>query len=102
MARLRAVENRRYLVRAANTGISGVVDPWGRVVASSEVNATALVEATIMPRGGGGLYAVLGDSLARLCVVLGGVAAVLAGRRRRPPPGAAMDPEMTEGRERER
>jgi apolipoprotein N-acyltransferase len=101
MARLRAVENRRYLVRAANTGISGVVDPWGRVVASSEVNATALVEATIVPRGGGGLYAVLGDSLARLCVVLGGVAAVLAGRRRRPPL-RPMDPEMTEGRERQR
>lgn len=29
-AKLRAVENRRYLVRAAATGISAVVDPWGR------------------------------------------------------------------------
>jgi apolipoprotein N-acyltransferase len=113
MARLRAVENRRYLVRAANTGISGVVDPWGRVVAGTEVNVTALVEATIVPREGGGLYAWVGDWLARLCVVLGGVAAVLAGRRRRSPPLAdpshfhhgllgPMDPEMTEGQEKER
>jgi apolipoprotein N-acyltransferase len=34
MCIMRAVENRRYLVRSANTGISMVVDPWGRVVAA--------------------------------------------------------------------
>ena len=32
MAILRAVENRVYVLRAANRGISGVVDPLGRVV----------------------------------------------------------------------
>lgn len=31
MARLRAVETRRYAVRAASTGISAVIDPYGRV-----------------------------------------------------------------------
>ena len=34
-ARVRAVETGRYLVRAANTGISGVVDPYGRVALQS-------------------------------------------------------------------
>lgn len=33
---LRAVENRVSVVRSANSGISGVVDPLGRVVASTE------------------------------------------------------------------
>lgn len=39
---LRAVEQGRYVVRAANTGISGVVDPYGRVV-----HATPLFEQTV-------------------------------------------------------
>ncbi len=37
MARLRAVENGRYLVRAANTGVTAVVDPFGRVVARTQL-----------------------------------------------------------------
>ena len=43
MARFRAVENGRYLVRAANTGITAVVDPRGRLVA-----ATALFDRTVL------------------------------------------------------
>ncbi len=44
MARFRAVENGRYLVRAANTGISAVVDPRGRVLARSALfDRTTLV-----------------------------------------------------------
>jgi apolipoprotein N-acyltransferase len=42
MARMRAVETGRYLARAANTGISGIVDPYGRVV-----QQTALFEETV-------------------------------------------------------
>ena len=37
MASMRAIEQGRYLARAANTGISGVVDPYGRVVARSAI-----------------------------------------------------------------
>ena len=36
-ATMRAIEQGRYLVRAANTGISGVIDPYGRVIARSEL-----------------------------------------------------------------
>jgi apolipoprotein N-acyltransferase len=37
MSVVRAVESRRSLVRAANTGVSGFVDPLGRVSASSQI-----------------------------------------------------------------
>ncbi len=45
MAAFRAVENGTYLVRAANTGITAVVDPKGRVVAQ-----TQLFERTVLVR----------------------------------------------------
>jgi len=38
MGIMRAVENRKYFIQAANTGISGVVDPLGRVLARSTIN----------------------------------------------------------------
>ena len=34
-ARLRAVENRRVLIRATNGGVTAVVDPWGRIMGSA-------------------------------------------------------------------
>jgi apolipoprotein N-acyltransferase len=45
MAAFRAIENRRYLVRAANTGITGVVDPRGRVL-----EPTRLFDTTVLVR----------------------------------------------------
>jgi len=41
MARVRAVEVRRYLIQVANTGISGVIDPAGRVVFKTRVGEKA-------------------------------------------------------------
>ena len=49
MASMRAIEQGRYLARAANTGISGIVDPYGRVVqrsASSRRRALSASEAS--------------------------------------------------------
>ena len=42
-ASMRAIENGRYLVRAANTGISGIVDPYGRVLARAGIFEPAVI-----------------------------------------------------------
>jgi apolipoprotein N-acyltransferase len=50
MAVLRAAESRRWLLRAANTGISGVVGPDGGVRQATALFVTALVEGSVEPR----------------------------------------------------
>jgi apolipoprotein N-acyltransferase len=47
IARTRAVEEGVPLVRAAGTGISGVVDPWGRVVAELGLGEEGVVDAAL-------------------------------------------------------
>lgn len=49
IATLRAVETRRYLVRAAATGISAVVDPSGRVLAAGDFDRRDAFAATVHP-----------------------------------------------------
>jgi apolipoprotein N-acyltransferase len=43
----RAIENRRYFVQAGNTGISAVIDPWGRMIERSRLNEEATLSAEI-------------------------------------------------------
>ncbi len=73
MASLRAVEQGRYLARAANTGISGVVDPYGRVIGATRVfeEAVVVVEVRFLP--GRTLYATIGDLVAQLALVVAGL-----------------------------
>ncbi len=47
MARLRAVEQGLPLVRAANTGISGVIDPYGRVIKQLFLNDQGVVDSRL-------------------------------------------------------
>jgi apolipoprotein N-acyltransferase len=64
MASMRAIEHGRYLARAANTGISGVVDPYGRVVARSAIfEQTGMVEE-IRFLTSRTVYAAIGDVVA--------------------------------------
>jgi apolipoprotein N-acyltransferase len=65
---LRAVENRRSLARAANTGISGFVDPAGRVLDPTPLmqEATALRELPLMETAT--LYTRFGDIFAIVCL----------------------------------
>ncbi len=47
MARMRAVENDRWLLRDTNTGITAVIDPYGRVVAEAPRNQRVALQGSI-------------------------------------------------------
>jgi apolipoprotein N-acyltransferase len=84
MAVFRAVENGKYLVRAANTGITAVVDPRGRVLERTELfERRAIVrEVPIVP--GLTFYARRGDVFAWGCLGAAvALTAVAASRRAR-------------------
>jgi len=69
-AALRAVEQGRYLVRAANTGISGAVDPYGRVLAKSALFETASLTVDVRLLSGRTIYHTIGDVVAWLAVAM--------------------------------
>jgi apolipoprotein N-acyltransferase len=60
-ARLRAIESGLPLIRAANTGISAVIDPKGRVVAKLAIFERGLIDARLPQRLGNTLYGSIGD-----------------------------------------
>ena len=68
-ASMRAIENGRYLVRAANTGISGIVDPYGRVTVESRLFEPAVVTGTVYYRTERTLYTRIGDVFAYVSAV---------------------------------
>jgi apolipoprotein N-acyltransferase len=73
----RAVENRRALVRSANTGISGFVDPIGRVAARTALFEDAVVVRAVPVLTAITAYTRFGDLLALACLT---VMVVLVGR----------------------
>jgi apolipoprotein N-acyltransferase len=61
IARLRAIEARRFMLRAANDGITAVIDPRGRIVAEAPEFEPATLRTTVQPRSGDTPYLVLGN-----------------------------------------
>lgn len=82
MAVMRAIENRRWLLRAASTGISAIVDPHGRVVAESGFGSSAVLTASVRRSQAVTIYQRWGDLVAWLAVA---VTAIVTGARVRRP-----------------
>ena len=69
-ARLRALENRKYIVRSANTGISSVINPNGIVEQFLPYSQKGVIKATIFKSDVITFYAKYGDYIGRLASFL--------------------------------
>ena len=70
MARVRAVENRRWLLRDTNNGYTASFDPYGRLVAQMAPDTRGELDAPYDFRTGLTIYSRFGDWFAWLCVIL--------------------------------
>jgi apolipoprotein N-acyltransferase len=81
-ARLRAIEEGLPVVRAANTGISGMIDPYGRVLAQTRLGETTVLDVDLpQPLQELTPYARWGDATTAALLALVTLVAVVAWRR---------------------
>jgi hypothetical protein len=93
---MRAIENRSSFVRAANTGISGFVDPHGRFLEETPLFEEDLRVLDLPLAGDPTVYDRIGDVVAYVALAMGAVVVVVARRRTRreppPPESPVVDP----------
>jgi apolipoprotein N-acyltransferase len=70
IATFRAVENRVYIARAANTGITGLIDPKGKIVNQGEIFTEEAINGTIRLSSQKTFYTLYGDIFAWVCSIL--------------------------------
>ncbi|MGZ8182813.1 MAG: apolipoprotein N-acyltransferase, partial [Methylobacter sp.] len=75
MARMRAMETGRFLLRSTNTGTTAVVSPKGEIVNQAPLFQETALTGTITPMGGMTPYAIWGDKpiIAAMVILLLGV-----------------------------
>jgi apolipoprotein N-acyltransferase len=83
LAKLRAIEHRRYFVRSTNSGVSAIIDPVGRVVAHTGTFEARALHATVAWLRGRTLYGIVGDAPWWLVTILGLYAAFRGPPKRR-------------------
>lgn len=71
LAKLRAIEHRRYFVRSTNSGVSAVMDPVGRVLAHTQTFEVATLDVQIAWMNGSTPYQLWGDGPWWLATALG-------------------------------
>ncbi|MEM7216789.1 MAG: apolipoprotein N-acyltransferase [Pseudomonadota bacterium] len=79
LARMRALENGRYVLRATNNGITAVIDSRGRVVSALPQFEAGVLRGSWSPHTGSTPYTTVGDWVLLLVLVL----ALLVSRRQR-------------------
>lgn len=69
-ARLRAIENRKYVVRSANTGISAVINAKGKITSSLDYEKQGSIKTHINLNSQQTFYTQFGDYLPRIALFL--------------------------------
>jgi apolipoprotein N-acyltransferase len=83
MVRMRAIENRRWIVRATNTGITAAIDPSGRITATIPRNIRTSIQVAFGYRNDITVYSHYGDWFAWLCALVTAVLLAFSFSRKR-------------------
>jgi len=78
MARMRALESGRYLLRATNTGATAIIAPDGKLIAQAPLFITTALSGVIFPMTGLTPYAAIGDHAIIIVLALSLLVALLA------------------------
>jgi apolipoprotein N-acyltransferase len=84
VARMRAIEHHRFVVRATNSGVSAVIDPAGRLVTRSGLLTRENLRGTVRAFDGETLYGRAGDWLGWLAAAATAAMAFVAAPGSRP------------------
>lgn len=80
MARMRAIENRRWILRDTNNGTTTIIDPYGRLTVSIPRNAQGSLYGSYGFRDDLTFYSAHGDIFAMLCAIIAIVATARASK----------------------
>jgi apolipoprotein N-acyltransferase len=78
MVRFRAIENHRFVLRSTNDGVTAVIDPYGRMLASIPRHRAMALAGNFSFLAEQTFYSAWGDVFAWLCVAVSGVIVGLA------------------------
>ncbi len=73
MVVFRAIENHVAFARAANTGVSGFIDPYGRILQASPIFTEQAMTGRIPAKNAPTFYSRHGDVFAYGCAIIGGL-----------------------------
>ena len=82
-ARLRAIEQRKTIIRSANTGISGVTNAKGEVLESTNWDEAVCISAEVNLNNKTTFYSMFGDYIGRISVFIAAMLLIVAFVKRR-------------------
>ena len=85
MARVRAVENRRWLIRDTNSGITAAIDPYGNVTRAMQRDTRGSADLPYDFRTDKTIYTRFGDWFAWMCVGVSAILVLLTFRKAKSP-----------------